>query len=387
MSLEERIQALEVLQARMAASAPKPLRPFSQTISWESRGIMAIGPRGIGKTTLLLHKSSGQFFLYLSLDNPLTMGPTLWVLGETAFMKGYRGLICDEVHSAVDWSRHLKSLYDAFPDRCIWASDSCSLVMRKGLADLSRRFPVLELPLLSFREYLLLLKGIEIPRLDPFETSPGEVAEFVSRFNPLPLFKDYLSEGMRPFFLEGDYQKRLSNILEKSLYADIPFFVPQLSENHLRLMKAIVSYLALSDVPTLNVEAFCSRWGLGKAKLYSLFEVMEAVGVLRIIRKRKDFRAMSKGDKIYLHDPSLYALYGENRGTVREAFVAAALGNAGHQVWASEDERDADLVAGEISLEIGGASKKEKKADFVIRDDIDIPKGKAIPLWLLGLAW
>jgi len=40
-----------------------------------------------------------------------------------------------------------------------------------------------------------------------------------------------------------------------------------------------------------------------------------------------------------------------------------------------------------LKIEVGGASKKPKGADYVIRDDIDYPAGKALPLWLLGMGW
>jgi uncharacterized protein len=40
-----------------------------------------------------------------------------------------------------------------------------------------------------------------------------------------------------------------------------------------------------------------------------------------------------------------------------------------------------------LKIEVGGASKKIKGADYVIRDDIDYPAGKALPLWLLGMGW
>jgi hypothetical protein len=40
-----------------------------------------------------------------------------------------------------------------------------------------------------------------------------------------------------------------------------------------------------------------------------------------------------------------------------------------------------------LKIEVGGASKKIKSADFVIRDDIDYPSTNAVPMWLLGMGW
>ncbi len=38
-------------------------------------------------------------------------------------------------------------------------------------------------------------------------------------------------------------------------------------------------------------------------------------------------------------------------------------------------------------IEVGGVSKRVKSADRVVRDNPDYPGGKAIPLWLLGMAY
>lgn len=54
---------------------------------------------------------------------------------------------------------------------------------------------------------------------------------------------------------------------------------------------------------------------------------------------------------------------------------------------AEKDEIKADLIFNEIRLEIGGANKNPKLADFVIRDDIDLPVRNCIPMWVLGMGW
>jgi uncharacterized protein len=68
--------------------------------------------------------------------------------------------------------------------------------------------------------------------------------------------------------------------------------------------------------------------------------------------------------------------------------VAAMLGEAGSKVESVRDETMGDfIVQGKLAIEIGGASKRVKKADFVIRDDFDLPAGKALPLWSLGFMY
>lgn len=158
---------------------------------------------------------------------------------------------------------------------------------------------------------------------------------------------------MRPFFLEGAYQQRLIATLDKAIHSDVPALVPHIQEQHFRLMKAVVRHLALSAIPTVNVEGLCREWGLGKEKPYSLLDALEGIGVIHIVRRKAD----------------------------RSVSMARA---AGLEVLASDDETRADFIVGKRSIEIGGPSKKRKKADLVIRADIEAPAPGVLPLWCVG---
>jgi len=131
------IEILGFIQERKLQKLPERLRPFFEKIELKNRAVLIFGPRGVGKTTFILSRIKSKKIFYLSADNPLVSAVSLWDLGNAIFMKGYEGIAIDEVHYAKDWSIHLKALYDAFPDKIIWASDSSSLILRHGIADLS----------------------------------------------------------------------------------------------------------------------------------------------------------------------------------------------------------------------------------------------------------
>lgn len=295
----------------------------------------------------------------------------------------------DEVHYATNWARHLKAAYDSFPAKRIIASDSSAIVLRKEIADLSRRFPLHNMPLLSYREYLALRLDREIPQADPFAPIGRDVKSLMREVNLMRYFRDYLCGGFRPFFLEEPhlYQEKVMNTLTKAMESDIPFLVPQITENHLRLMHAVIGYLAVSTVPVLQVNSLCREWGLGKEKLYQLLTAMERAHLLRILRKHNDTKLQSVGSKLLLHEPSVYGFFGRNDGTQREAYTVAALADAGFQVFTSSNEQDCDFIVDGRRIEVGGSQKKKKKADFVIRDNTDVPVGNVLPMWLLGLAY
>lgn len=373
---------------------PSLIRPFTAEYPELPRGVVLTGPRGVGKTTFLLHHIHEKRILYLSADTPAIADMRLYDLVKAIFLNGYEGVIIDEIHFAKDWSLHIKALYDDFPARSIWISDSSSLVLRSGVGDLSRRYLPIRMPLLSFREFCFLETNVLPPAQDPFSPLPRLPIEPSPAL--LDAFRMYRSIGTRPFYREGNFQDRLLAILDKTLYSDVPFFLPGITEGNLRLMKAIVGTLAYASIPRLHVRSLCADWGIGSDKLYQLLEVMESVGVLRTIRVENDTKAKSAGKKLFFADPVLYSALNGDVGTAREALVAMLCSNAGWMVEAAKDERDGDFVisrpAGsgkmmKYGIEVGGHSKNPKKADFVIRDDVDYPAGNSIPLWLLGCAY
>jgi len=381
---ESLMETLELAKARKIQRLPKILRPFFEEINFKNRAIIILGARGVGKTTFVLSKIKGKKIFYLSADNPLISTSNLWEIGNKAFMSGYEGITIDEVHYAKDWSVNLKSLYDDFPDKTIIATDSNSMLLRSGIGDLSRRFSKIQIPLMSFREYIALKEEILLPKVDPFRPNESDVKKIIDSTNVLANFTEFLKAGLRPSFLEWDYKEQIENIIEKTIHSDIPFFVPQISDIHFRLMNAVIGFLAISKVPTLNIDKMCTEWGIGKIKLYQLLTVMEETGLIKIVRYPKDTKTFSKGAKIFFADPSIYSVLNGDIGTKRESYVVEAFSDSGKQVFACKDERNGDFVINGTVVEIGGQSKKIKKADYVIRDDIDIPYNNVIPLWLIG---
>ena len=385
----EIIERLESRKVRMVSALPDRKRLYFEKLEKieNERGILLYGPRGVGKTTYLLINAKKYNFFYVSGDDPLLSQISLYNLGERIFLEGFNGLIIDEVHFLNNWSLQIKSLYDSFPDKKIWISDSSSIILRKGIADLSRRFIKVRMPLLSFREYIHLATGVKIDEIEsPFTFDREYIVSLTKDIEVLKLFKEYSSSGTRPFFLEGNFSEKMKNVLEKTLYNDIPYFLESVRDNHLRLMNAIISYLLYSKIPTINVDSMCKEWGVGKPKLYELMRVMEESELINIVYKERDFKVNSKGDKIFLSDPSYYYIYDGEIGNFREAFIVFTLKEKGN-VYSIKNEKDGDFIFNGRKIEVGGKNKKQKNSEFVIRDDLDLPIRNKIPLWVLGLLW
>lgn len=384
------LDSAALIQARLFNSLKSPVRPWATERKIANRGVMINGPRGIGKTSFLLRSAERSGARYLSMDHPALSPQSLFMWVERLFQRGITAVYLDEIHAARDWSRDLKALYDSWPACTIWASGSSSLLLSQGIADLSRRFVSISMPPLSFREYLVLRGREDFGVQDPLHHDETVVAGIVRSCPVLSLFEEYLQYGFRPLFTEGveSYPQKLLQVVQKTMEADIPFLVPNITQNHFRLMNAVLGYLSQSNIPVIQVNSLCREWNLGKEKLYSLLHAMEQTGLLRIIRYATDHSAMSVGAKIFFADPSLYPALAGKEGNMREAFVAAALEYAGHSVHSSRDETAADFIVDkDITIEVGGLRKKRKSARYVVRDGADFPAAGMIPMWLLGFGW
>ena len=383
----EVIQSLIMAMERRKAAMPARLRLFTTEYGELPDTVLLTGARGCGKTTFLLHHAAGKRILYFSADNPKVMHLPLYDVVSEIFSLGYEGVIVDEVHYAAQWSNHLKALCDDYPGRIIWASDSSSLVLRTGEGDLSRRYVPIQMPLMSFREFLFIETGKKYStyRIGDLHLPVQPTADI------LQLFQEYRSHGTRPFYLNGDFDERYMAVMDKVLNNDIPFFLPTITDNNLRLMRAIIGTLASSTIPRVQVNSLCNDWSIGAEKFYQLLFVMESVELIRIVRLQNDTKARSIGAKMLFADPCAYYVLNANEGTERESFVVNCLIQAGYLVEAMRDEKQGDYLAtlrnNAITIEVGGKNKKPKSADYVVRDNSDYPALNAIPFWLLAMMW
>lgn len=140
------------IHARLVADTPRDFtRSLYDRIDWRARLIALVGPRGVGKTTLLLQHVARthpevERGLYLSADHVRVQALGLYEIGATFFRRGGEVLLVDEVHRYPGWTTEIKSLYDAFPKGHVVLSGSSSIELLRGGADLSRRLVAYRLP-------------------------------------------------------------------------------------------------------------------------------------------------------------------------------------------------------------------------------------------------
>lgn len=372
-------------------------------INWKQRMLAIKGPRGTGKTTLMLqhiaHELGGSGeALYATADHPWFYNRTLLDLAEAFAAQGGRYLYIDEVHRHPNWSRELKAAYDGNPDLRIVFSASSALDILRAEADLSRRVIHYDLPGMSFREFLSFRHGYVIDQvaLPELLTHHADLARsIVAKIRPLPYFNEYLRSGYYPYTLETgpeEYLIKVAQTLNVAIDSDLAP-IEGFSPTGASKMKRLLGVIAESVPFTPNISDLARKLDLSRDTVYAYLNALRDARILNFVSTAgKGNSALSKPDKVWLENPNLcHALsLRPDVGNLRETFVVGQLINAKNEVTLP---RRADLlVNGQYTLEVGGRNKGRKQVygvqdSFIVKDDIEVGHGDQIPLWMFGLLY
>lgn len=382
----------EFMQRQLASTTSEFYRYLYPSIAWENRMLGIVGPRGVGKTTLLLQhikqNHSLDDTLYLSADHMYFANHSLFDTAETFYKDGGCFLYIDEVHKYPSWSRELKAMYDSFPDMHVYFTGSSILDIEKGEADLSRRAPKYFMQGLSFREFLAIRHDISVP-VFTLEEILDHKASIPGIKHPLPYFEDYLQAGYYPFGSDVDFSIELEQVIGRTLEIDIPQFagMSTATGRKLKELMAIVSTLAPFKP---NMTKLGSQIQASRNNVEDYLGYMEKAGMIAQLRTgARGMGALGKTVKVYLDNTNiLYNLSAgnEDAGTVRETFFFNQM-RVNHMVTASAFS---DFCINNITFEIGGRTKGQAQLQasergYVVKDRIEFGHGNIVPLWAFGL--
>ena len=371
------------------------VRNIHSTIPWNDRLIAILGARGVGKTTLVLQ----HIKLYEDVDTTLFVyADDLWfsthslvTLAEIFYTNGGRVLYIDEIHKYKNWSQEIKNIYDQYPDLKVRYTGSSILDLQKGSHDLSRRVLEFQMHGLSFREYVALRYGADIP-IHTLEQVLANKIEFpYTDYRPVALFKEYLRQGYYPYFKESGYELRLTKTINAILEVDIPKFA-ELSISASEKLKTLL-YIVAQSVPFKpNYSKIARNLDMHRNAVSDLMVWLDKADLINILRDDVEgYKLLGKVNKIYLNNPNLaYALSDDepNIGNIRETIFLAWL-RATHKVTASSVS---DFKVGKYTFEVGGKKKgqhqiKEVEHAYVVKDDIEYGHLNEVPLWAFGLLY
>lgn len=372
-------------------------------IDWDEDLLCIKGPKGTGKTTLILQHIKEVFgpasgrAVYLSLDNVWFADHRPIEAVDYFHKNGYTHLFIDEVHHCPDWSRLVKTAADSYPGLRIAYSGSSILKIDRGQADLSRRETVYNLKGMSFREFLEYdgQGAFPVVGYEELKSSHRVIAsEICGRIKIIPLFKRYLRSGYYPFYKKSPnhFLDRLSEVVNTVLSVDLPA-VEGVTPPTVRKARKMLMVLARSCPQQPNMSELYRQLETERNMGLRLLQALERAELFTgVDTGAGKLKHLSRPEKIFLGDTNLmHALeLRPDIGALRETFFVNQIRAAGHRL--SAPEKGDFIVDDESLYEIGGGGKgfgqiKGLADSYVVNDDTEVGIGNKIPLWLFGFLY
>ncbi len=370
------------------------VRYLYNDINWNNRLIGLTGPRGVGKTTMVLQhiKQSNMTneALYVTAEDFYFAEHKIVDLADSFVKMGGKYLFIDEIHKYDDWARELKLIYDYHSELNVVFTGSSVLDLKKGSADLSRRAVLYHLQGLSFREYLLMFHGISSKTYELDEILNHEV-KIAELNHPLTFFEKYLKHGYYPFSKEDDFDIRLRQILNHTMMSDIPIYANMNVSTGRKLIQ-LLSIISKSVPFKPNMSKIAQMLSISRNNVSDYLMYLEEAGLIAQLRDdTSGIRGLGKVDKIYMDNTNLIYNIGDesaNIGNIRETFFLNQL-RVKHEIISSEA---ADFKVKDYTFEVGGKNKGSQQIQgiengFIVKDDIELGMMNIIPLWMFGMTY
>lgn len=376
-------------------------RYLHDQINWKHRMIGIKGPRGAGKTTLMLQRLKYDLgmipeALYITADHNYFYNHTLFDVANDWYKQGGNILFIDEVHKYPNWSVELKNIYDGLPEMQVVFSASSALDIYRGEADLSRRVITYLLVGLSFREFLLFTSGInfEAINIDDIRKNHQSLSRMITEdFRPLPAFRKYLEVGYLPIIAEGEdtYLMKLKQVINTIVDVDLAYIASYNSGTAVKVKK-LLGVIAESVPFKPNIAALARKLDLSRDSVYQyIYQLKDARLLNTLSLEGKGVSTLQKPERIFLENSNLAFALKEKPdiGNIRETFVLNQLLNAGLKV-SSPDK--GDFITDGLTIEVGGKDKNSEQIkhldNYLIgSDNLETGAGNKVPVWLFGFLY
>lgn len=387
-------QLFEYFKRKLQETPTDLVRYKYEEINWHGHALGLVGPRGVGKSTMLLQYIKMQLdekdTLYVSADHLYFTSHSLVDLADRFYKMGGKHLFIDEIHKYEGWSIEVKQIFDSYSDLQLIISGSSILDITKGMADLSRRVPIYEMQGLSFREYLHLFHGIKMQAVKIENILQHEYA-IAGVEHPLPLFHDYLRRGYYPFGRDAAYDIELQQVVAQTMESDIPLYL-NANVSVGRKLKQLLMVVAESVPFKPVMQKLAEVTGISRNYIQDYLMYMERAGMIAQLRDAVGgIRGLGKTEKVYLDNTNLIYALVPNRadiGNVRETFFMNQMRVVGDVMCSPVS----DFLINGMTFEIGGRKKGQKQISevnkgYVVKDDIETGYANVLPLWAFGLIY
>lgn len=376
-------------------------RYLHKQINWKHRMVGIKGPRGAGKTTLMLQHLKFDLgvppeALYITADHNWFYTHSLFDVANDWYKQGGKIIFIDEVHKYSNWSTELKNIYDGLPEMQVVFSASSALDIYRGEADLSRRVITYLLAGLSFREFILFTRGInfEAIHIDDISKNHKSLSRLITEnFRPLPAFRKYLEVGYLPIISEGEdtYLMKLKQVINTIVDIDLAYIASYNSGTAVKVKK-LLGVIAESVPFKPNIASLARKLDLSRDSVYQYIYQLRDARLLNTINSAgKGVSTLQKPDKIFLENSNLAFALKEKPdiGNVRETFVLNQLYNAGLIV---SSPVEGDFITNGLTIEVGGKAKNSEQVKhidnyIIASDNLETGSGNKAPVWLFGFLY
>ena len=368
-------------------------RNLMDEIDWSDRLIGIKGTRGIGKTTFLLQYAKENFdtndrrCLYVNMNNFYFQGRGIADFAMDFYNHGGEVLLIDQVFKQQNWSSELRKCYDQCPNLKIIFTGSSVMRLKEENPELCGIVKSYNLRGFSFREYLNLQTGNNIPvyTLDNILANHVEIAnEIAKNVDIAEHFNSYLHHGFYPFFLE--HRKTMNMMTEVDI-----LLIKQIELKYLTKIKKLLYLLAVEGLKAPNISNLAGEIKTSRATVMNYIKYLSDARLINIIYHPGD-EFPKKPSKVMMYNPNLmYCIYPivADRQDVMETFFVNMLWKD-HSV--NQGNRDAAyIIDNKLHFHVTSANHirrtRNSSEQLYATYDLNIGQANKVPLWMFGLLY
>ena len=358
------------------------------------------GTRGIGKTTFLLQYAKENFdtnnrrCLYVNMNNFYFQGRGIADFAMDFYNHGGEVLLIDQVFKQQNWSCELRKCYDQCPNLKIIFTGSSVMRLKEENPELCGIVKSYNLRGFSFREYLNLQTGNNIPvyTLDNILANHVEIAnEIAKNVDIAEHFNSYLHHGFYPFFLEHrNFEENLLKTMNMMTEVDI-LLIKQIELKYLTKIKKLLYLLAVEGLKAPNISNLAGEIKTSRATVMNYIKYLSDARLINIIYHPGD-EFPKKPSKVMMYNPNLmYCIYPivADRQDVMETFFVNMLWKD-HSV--NQGNRDAAyIIDNKLHFHVTSANHirrtRNSSEQLYATYDLNIGKANKVQLWMFGLLY
>lgn len=375
-------------------------RTLMDEIDWNDRLIGIKGTRGVGKTTFLLQYAKENFSptdrqcLYVNMNNFYFQGNGIFDFAVDFVRNGGKVLLIDQVFKQPDWSKELRRCYDMLPDLKIVFTGSSVMRLKEENPELNGIVKSYSLRGFSFREFINLQAGTNIPVYSLEEIINDHehiIKQVLPQVSPTKYFQDYIHHGFYPFFLEHrNFSENLLKTMNMMTEVDI-LLIKQIDLKYLTKIKKLFYLLAQNTEKGPNISNLAKDIETSRATVMNYIKYLADARLINMIYPIGE-EFPKKPSRVMLHNPNLlYAIYPilVNEQELMEIFFVNTLWKD-HKVNQASKEH-VFIIDDTKKFRICNAKGEHKlryNSDTVYaRYNTEVGKDNRIPLWLLGFLY